>query len=336
MPAISSGKVLVSGANGFVAAWVVHSLLEEGFYVRGAVRSESKGADLREVFASYGDKFELIVVPDMTQEGAFDEALKGVDAIEHTASPTNLMGAPEELVPGAVKGTMSILQSALKYRTSIKRVVLTSSTVTVVSEGKEPKTFSEHDWNNQALQSATELGQAAPALLKYSASKVLAERAAWDFVEEHKHEIGWDLVVVIPPFVFGPQQGARTPGSLRSSSWLFHRMLTEPSPPRPHNSGLCWVDVRDLGRAHVLALLNAAAGGARIIISAGPFIWQDCLDAAPDSPKYQKGVPGAGKNAVHQVRLDASKSARVLGMTTYRKLEETVKDTVAEWEAQGW
>lgn len=66
MPTISSGKVLVTGANGFVATWVVYSLLEHGYSVRASVRSEGKGAHLCKIFASYGDKFELAIVPDIT------------------------------------------------------------------------------------------------------------------------------------------------------------------------------------------------------------------------------------------------------------------------------
>lgn len=36
-----------------------------------------------------------------------------------------------------------------------------------------------------------------------------------------------------------------------------------------------WIDVRDLGEAHVRALEKEAAGGERIIVSAGQFTWQD-------------------------------------------------------------
>ncbi|KAF7368891.1 D-lactaldehyde dehydrogenase [Mycena venus] len=339
MPAISSGKVLVSGANGFIAAWVVRALLEEGFAVRGAVRSVEKGAHLREVFASYDDRFELVVVPDIAKEGAFDEAVQGVDAIEHTASPFHLQADdPEvELIRPAIHGTVGILQSALKHGKAVKRVVVTSSCAAVLQVEKEPKTFSELDWNEQAPKEVAEMGRAASAITKYRASKTLAERAAWDFVEKHKSEIGWDLVVINPPFVFGPTiHHTATPDALNTSARQFYTMLTEESSPAVRHSGSCWVDVRDLGRAHVLALLRAEAGGERIIVSAGPFVWQDWLDAAPDSPKYQKGVPGAGKDAVHQIRYDASKSARVLGMTAYRTMAETARDSAADWEARGW
>jgi nucleoside-diphosphate-sugar epimerase len=88
MVAISPpAKVLVTGANGYLAIWIVKKYLEAGYSVRGTVRSLSKSAFLRDRFSDYGDRFELVVVEDIVQDGAFDEAVKGVDAIAHTASP---------------------------------------------------------------------------------------------------------------------------------------------------------------------------------------------------------------------------------------------------------
>lgn len=83
----SPAKVLVTGANGYLATWVVKKYLEAGYSVRGTVRSLSKSAFLNDKFAHYGERFELVVVEDITKDGAFDEAVKGVDAIAHTASP---------------------------------------------------------------------------------------------------------------------------------------------------------------------------------------------------------------------------------------------------------
>lgn len=67
MPTVQSGKVLVTGANGYIAVWLVKKLLDEGYSVRGTVRSASKGVYLQKLFASYGDKFELVVVEDITK-----------------------------------------------------------------------------------------------------------------------------------------------------------------------------------------------------------------------------------------------------------------------------
>lgn len=67
MPTVTSGKVLVTGANGFVAAWIVKELLDRGYAVRGTVRSEAKAAPLRSFFGTYGDKFETAIVEDITK-----------------------------------------------------------------------------------------------------------------------------------------------------------------------------------------------------------------------------------------------------------------------------
>ena len=58
---------MVTGANGYIAVWIVKSLLEAGFAVRGTVRSESKATYLRSYFESFGDKLEVVVVPDITK-----------------------------------------------------------------------------------------------------------------------------------------------------------------------------------------------------------------------------------------------------------------------------
>ena len=72
MPSVDKGsKVLVSGANGYIAMWIVRTLLERGFTVRGTVRTEDKGKFLIEYFKSlgYGDKIEVVVVDDIVKVG---------------------------------------------------------------------------------------------------------------------------------------------------------------------------------------------------------------------------------------------------------------------------
>lgn len=67
MPTIAPGdKILVTGANGFLAVHVVDAFLQKGYAVRGVVRSLDKGDHLKKIFAKYGTKFELAVVKDIT------------------------------------------------------------------------------------------------------------------------------------------------------------------------------------------------------------------------------------------------------------------------------
>ena len=101
MVAISPpAKVLVTGANGYLATWVTEKYLEAGYSVRGTVRSLSKGTFLNDKFVHYGGRFELVVVEDITKDGAFDEAVKGVDAIAHTASPFHYKSTEPDGMPG--------------------------------------------------------------------------------------------------------------------------------------------------------------------------------------------------------------------------------------------
>lgn len=66
MAIVTSGKILVTGANGFVAMWVVDRLFKQGYAVRATVRSADKGVHLAKTFAAYGEKLEIVVVEDIT------------------------------------------------------------------------------------------------------------------------------------------------------------------------------------------------------------------------------------------------------------------------------
>lgn len=71
--------VLVTGANGFIAGRTVEAYLKAGYNVRGTVRSESSGILIQELLADYvkAGQLEIVIIPDITIAGAFDEAVKG-------------------------------------------------------------------------------------------------------------------------------------------------------------------------------------------------------------------------------------------------------------------
>ncbi|KAL6299277.1 NAD-P-binding protein [Sparassis latifolia] len=342
MPAVTpgTGKVLVTGANGYIAIWVVRTLLEQGYAVRGTVRSHSKAKHLHKTFKSYGDKLEIVIVEDITKEGAFDEAVKGVVAIEHTASPFHFNAVePDELIGPAVNGTLSVLQSALKYGSAVKRIVVTSSCAAVLTVSPEPHVFSELDWNNKSIKEVEEQGRNALGASKYRASKTLAERAAWDFVAKNKEQLSWDLVVLNPPYVFGPVLHAVGEHEQLNSSmheW-FLTVFKGAKDNAALGTGSSWIDVRDLADAHTLALVKAEAGGERIIVSAGAYNWQDWLNAAR---KFEPSTPAGNESykpeeAVYVIKYNTAKAAKLLGLK-YHTIEESTRDMIADFKVRGW
>ncbi|KAF9042284.1 hypothetical protein BJ165DRAFT_262532 [Panaeolus papilionaceus] len=353
MPLIQKNdKVLVTGANGYIAMWVVQHLLERGYVVRGTARNVDKCNFMKKYFAGLGygdDKFEAVVVEDIAKDGAFDEAVKGVDAIAHTASPFHLkVTTAEELIGPAVKGTVGILNSILKHGTNVKRIIITSSIAAVITPSSQPSRFSETDWNEFSVKEVQEKGDKAAPIEIYRASKTLAERSVWDFYNQNKDNISWDVAVINPPFVFGPPiHDVSSLKSLNTSlqTWYDNVITDTPKTKEQLAFSSSWVDVRDTALAHVLALEKEAAGGERIITTSGGYIWQEFVDAANSlspnplpSHKLSKGFPDMlppVEDRVYNITYDKSKEQRILGIS-FKTIVETTKDTLENFAARGW
>ncbi|KAH9973392.1 D-lactaldehyde dehydrogenase [Russula compacta] len=341
MVAISPpAKVLVTGANGYLAVWVVKKYLEAGYSVRGTVRSLSKSAFLKDNFGHYGDRFELVVVEDITKDGAFDEAVKGVDAIAHTASPVHLNAkSPDDVIIPAVQGTTSILNSALKHRNTIKRFVLTSSTAAVCNVSVQvAASFNESNWNDASVEAVNTKGLEAGPFAIYQASKTLAEKAAWDFVAAHKSEISWDLVALNPPWISGYNfSPAPTVNDINVSQREVYDALTGARTAQLQGQGN-WVHVALVAEAHVRATHAAAAGGERIIVRSGHFYYQDFLDAATELgiPKVPRGEPGSTKDIPATNIMQTTKAEDLLGLTQVTALKDVVAESVEDFKARGY
>ena len=129
-----------------------------------------------------------------------------------------------------MNGTTGIIQSASAPGSTVKRIVVVSSLATVVDTARPvPVVFTEADWNETDPAQVREKGVDAPQASKYRTSKTLAERAAWNLFAEGKTkgDIGWDLVVLCPPWVFGPQLGASSPTELSTSSGKWFELVVK-------------------------------------------------------------------------------------------------------------
>ncbi|RDX50524.1 NAD dependent epimerase/dehydratase [Lentinus brumalis] len=338
MPAVKSGKVLVTGVNGFIAGWVTQLLLEHGFTVRGTVRSAEKAIPIRNVLAAYGDRLEITVVEDMTLPGAFDEAVIGVDAIVHLASQVHVHAEdPDEIIRPAVDGTTDILRSASRSESSVKRIVYVSSLAAVVNSRRgKPVVYTEEDWNDADPAEVREKGVNANPAAKYRASKALAEKAAWSFCEEGraKGAMAWDLVTLCPPWTFGPVLGAASPDDLTFSVERWFSICTKEVDDPTNWSVTDWADVRDFACATLLSLTKPEAGGERFIIARSPFYWKQWV--AITRRLLGKPVPEDAQEAYQfDVAFSSQKSKDVLGLH-YRDMEETAAFMVEDFKAKGW
>ncbi|CAI0455760.1 unnamed protein product [Linum tenue] len=120
----------VTGGTGFIAAYLIKSLLQHGHTVRATVRDPGDEDKVGFLWELEGAKERLkLVKADLLVPESFDDAVRGVDGVFHTASPVLVPyddNIQESLIDPCIKGTLNVLRSCSKSQT-VKRVVLTSS-----------------------------------------------------------------------------------------------------------------------------------------------------------------------------------------------------------------
>ena len=267
----SPPQVLVTGASGFVASHIVQQLLVGGkVKVRGTVRSlknESKCAPLMKLVPDAKYPLELVEA-DLLNEESWIEAVKGCDYVYHVASPLPSLETQitdeNILIKPAVEGTLNILKACVAAGT-VKRVVVTSS-IAAVSGGfffPRDTPYTEEDWTDESL---------VPA---YEKSKVLAERAAWDFVEKLDEDKKFELAVINPSAILGPPLTRATADA--ASVDAFKKVLTKEIPILIHVS-LAIIDVRDLAAIHIAAMETPEAAGQRYVANGHNLWWKEMAD----------------------------------------------------------
>ncbi|MCO5555380.1 hypothetical protein L7F22_008926 [Adiantum nelumboides] len=243
--------VCVTGASGFIASWVVKLLLERGYTVRASVRDPENVAKTAHLMALPKAKERLeLFKADLLEEGSFDAAVAGCEAVFHTASPFFMStdDPQKDLIEPAVKGTRNVLNACGKAK-SIKRVVLTSSVAAVLySPTRKPE-----DVVDESFFSDPTFCQQNK--LWYQLSKTQAELEAWNLAKAH----GLDLVTINPAMVVGPLLQP----TLNTSSGIILKLMNG-STSAYANVAPGWVHVKDVAAAHILAYEVAEASGRYI------------------------------------------------------------------------
>lgn len=169
-------KVLVTGGSGFLGSHVAEQLTQAGHTVRALVRKSS-------------NRTFLLTLPNLElAEGAVedrasvDEAMKGVDAVVHSAGLVKAR-TQEEFFACNTQGTVNLLEAAKKHAPGLKRFVHVSSLEACGPslDGRPVPVDQEHP------------------VTAYGRSKLAAEKAC----VERKHEL--PVVILRPAAIYGPR-----------------------------------------------------------------------------------------------------------------------------------
>jgi len=255
----SPQSVLVTGASGFIAMHCILKLLENGYRVRGTLRSLARETQLRQILMRHvnvADRLEFVTT-DLLKEDGWNDAVNGCEYVLHLALPFPFVPAEN-----ARDGTLRVLKASAAG--GIKRVVLTSTMLAILrGHTAYNKTFDESDWTDLD-------GSIDP----YVTSKTLAERAAWNFIKEQDPKDQLELSVINPGLVLGPPLDHEYFGS----SAQFIRRILAGENTNDLQGRVEVVDVRDVASAHVAAMTNPIAASKRYCCVAGVLWWQELIE----------------------------------------------------------
>lgn len=189
--------------------------------------------------------------------------MAGCAVVYHSASPYafGVKDAQRDLVDPALMGTRSVLHSCAGAGPALRRLVLTSSVAAITDSGDNGRVFTGDDWNEISSLKR----------LPYDFSKVVAERAAYEFMAATPR--GWDLVVVNPSAVIGPALSAKP---INTSVQSFAVAPCKGELPLITDLAVGVVDVRDVADTHLAAAARGVAG-KRYICNAAELSSKDIL-----------------------------------------------------------
>jgi dihydroflavonol-4-reductase len=255
---VKESVVLVTGGSGYVGGWMIVGLLKRGFKVRTTVRDIAREASVRAAVTSQGVSGDGLTfcVADLSADKGWADAVSGCDFVVHVASPMG-EGEPKgtDILGPARDGTLRVLRAAVKA--GVKRVVVTSSMAAAQAtwSGDKEAESDEAVWTDV---NSKDVGD-------YAKSKTLAERAAWEFIQQSNSAT--TLTTILPGMILGPVMKRSTSGSVG----VVARLLEGKVPAIP-NVGFNIVDVRDLVDLHIEAMLAPQAAGQRFLASSD-FLW---------------------------------------------------------------
>ncbi|KAF8650303.1 hypothetical protein AX16_005311 [Volvariella volvacea WC 439] len=323
----------VTGVNGYIGSHIAYELMKSGYAVRGTVRG-GKSQELQRSLKDHYPQLEVVEVSDVATSD-LTEALEGVYAICHVASPLPYAADNETMIRTAVEGTMNVLRQAVKA--VVAKVVLTSTWAALLDPDfaqayDSGRVLTEKNWSCVQYPDQVDMSQGSQWI--YGAAKAIAERAAWNFAKEHP---GLDLAVVNPPTVYGPfvPHFPIRPRNLASPALIYSLLCGE----NPAYIPPCVADIRDVARAHVSAMELPPRGtgssepeAKRFAPFSANVTWRDIVQYLSEHrPDIKHRLPPLDilvDFPADGASTDPSKCMKVLGIKKWIPWQKSINDTV--------
>ncbi|KAI6802859.1 NAD(P)-binding protein [Hortaea werneckii] len=324
---MKTARIFLTGATGFIGSYVLHDCLKAGYKVRVSVRKEEQAESLKHHFASHAGELDFIVIPDISTQEAFGNALNDVDYVLHIASPMPGKGDDfkTDYLRPAMDGTHAIL-SAARASNTVKRVIITSSVLANIPLGDMNATdlhVKEDDSQNIEVDPDMDFpeGMAGDGP-KYQASKILAHQAARAMIEKEKP--AFPVITIHPVFVLGPtllERSAKDIGGMNAWFWGSLGADSAPFPP-------AMVDVRDVAEAHVRAIHAPVDKPLTEFLIDGQVTgWDSVADLV--EKKYPQLSLNWKRPFPKGMEVDVTRAETMLGMK-WRPIRDTFSDLIEQ------
>ena len=190
-------------------------------------------------------------------------------------------------------------------------------------------------YNQLTVEDALQPGTSA--FVVYSVSKALADLAVRDFKRAHPEV---DLTTIHPTYIYGPFGSGQVYSSPASGTNRFIYELIDGAPDRPLSipspairGPPFSVDVRDVARAHVLALKVPPSDTVkRFVLSSNVFTWKEAVEFIAQARPELKGrlpvITGREPAVPPFATVDTSATGTTLGLKRFVKWQDTVLDTI--------
>jgi nucleoside-diphosphate-sugar epimerase len=339
-PLLPPGAViLVTAGNGYLGSHIVDQCLAYGYLVRTTVRSLERSAWMKRDFSKRhpNAQLEVVEVPDLSQAGCYDAALKGVSAMVHTLGLTDM--SDPDMVSNTVKLNMIALKSvheANKSGENIQRFVLTGSSWAVkYPVPNVPGEIAEDQYDESIAKtlSNNDIPEGFRTLMGYVQSKIAGEQACWKYVRENP-DCRFVVNTVIPATCMGPviapaeQQYPSTAGYIRSLHECKAQELFDVIEPQ------WYVDVRDQARLHVAGAVLDGVENRRIFAWAGPYTWIGVADVLEREMGKRTTIRLADKGEdLNKVlaREKAESYLRRLGQSDWVPFDQSVRECIRSY-----